>query len=158
MGGEVLTHPLLPLLQPLDEAAAAQPWDRERPWRAHTHLGWERGVATLDAHDLSAKVLRAVLLALAEHPDALPSGALKIIVGRGRHSLGAGGVLGHVVADTLGPLCAPRGWTLRPQGAAWFWVTDPARAPAAATGALGWGFWLLAAGFAACAVLAVCHG
>lgn len=145
-------------LAALDEAARSHPWDRQRPWRVATHVRWDGELPAIDGHDLSARHLAVALREVADHPDDLRGGALRVITGRGKHSAVAGGVLSDVVHEVLGPAATTHGWWLRPSGpGAWLLVVDPAAAPAAATGRLGWGFWLLAAGFAAAAGLAAGH-
>ena len=143
------------LLADLDHAAKSQRWDAQRPWRTSTHVFWEADVPSLDGHDLSAKLMKRALRAIAEEADGLSSGAVRVITGRGSHSVG-GAVLGDVVRGVWGPLAAEHGWQLKPHGsAAWVLIIDRKKAPRSATGDWGCGMWLLVAGFAAAALLAI---
>lgn len=129
-------------------------WADKRPWRAETHIRWAGDLPEIDLHDLDARHARkAVQLAAGQHLD---TGAMRFVTGRGRHTLGPGGVLGGVVRGELVKLADGRDWIVRPSGPArWLLITDPERAPASATGALGAGFWLFMAGFALAACVTV---
>ncbi len=146
-------------LTSLEERAHRQSWDTERPWRVATHVFWDRGVPTIDLHDAGAGLARRAVRAALEIAAELETGALWWITGRGRHAIGPGVLRGLVKAELYreGVLKHGResGWSLRPAGAGrWVLITDPVRAPAVATGALGWGFWLLVAAMVAAAVWA----
>lgn len=139
----------------LDTAARSQPWDAQRPWRVRTHLRWEGELPTLDGHDLSARNCAAALRTIVERAEQLDTGAVRVVTGRGTHSVRAGGVLSGVVREVFGPACEANGWRLRPHGpGAWVLVTDSSKAPDALTGAVGWGCWALVLGLVA-AVVAV---
>jgi hypothetical protein len=143
-------------LAEVEEEARGLRWANKRPWRARTHVRWESSMPALDGHDLSAKLFKQALQVVVVQAEALDQGAVLLITGRGRHSIGPGGVLGEVLQGALGPVAEERGWRLRPHGAgAWVLVIDPARAPDAVTGRLGWGMWLLFGLFGAAAVVAV---
>lgn len=126
-------------------------WADQRPWRTATHVSQVGDLPEIDLHDLNARLAReAVRRAAAVEPVAV-----RFVTGRGRHSVGPGGVLGGVVRAELKKQCADRPWQFRPAGAArWLLVTDPERAPAEATGDLGWGFKLLMLAFALAAIVA----
>ena len=69
------------------------------------------------------------------------------ITGVGSHSIGPG-VLGEVVVRELRAIAPRHGWSYHPNGrGAFILVTDPARAPAQASGRLPPLFWLVAAVF-----------
>lgn len=142
-------------LLPVQEAATSLSWNAERPWTVETHVGLDAGVPTVDLHDLGRKTaVQAVELSCELAPD-LQIGALFFVVGRGRRSIG-GPVLPRVVGERLREICAEQGWRLRePRAGRYAVIIDPARAPASATGALGWGFWLWVLFVASAAVLAL---
>lgn len=131
-------------LRPLQADARKQPWAKERPWRTRSHVACEGGLVVVDLHDLKAKLARRAVAAVLEAgpPEA---GALLFVVGQGRHSRGAGGVLGKVVTKELGKHCVSRpGWSVRLVGPARVaWITDRRRAPGSVTGGAGWGLNLL---------------
>jgi hypothetical protein len=144
-------------LAPVEVAARDQRWAEERPWTVETHVFWQAQMPTLDGHDLSAKLMKKSIALLVERAHKLDTGALQIVVGRGKHSLRPGGVLGEVVQGSLGPKARDRGWGLRPHGpAAWVLITDRKRAPSSVTGG-GWGGWVLALVLGGAAVVAVAH-
>jgi len=124
-------------------------WAARRPWRASTHVRWEGELPSLDLHDLNAKLARRAVDALLEEAGALETGAVRVITGRGRRSIGPG-VLGEIARSRIGN-GLEEGWRFHPSGAgAYVLITDPRRAPRSATGALGWPFW-----FGVVAVLAL---
>ena len=140
-------------LAPIEQAATGLHWAQQRPWRAETHVFWQSAVPTVDLHDLNAKLARQLVGRVVELHD-VSAGAVCLVTGRGRHSMGQG-VLGKVVGSALRKAAAGTDWQVRPAGASrWVVVFDRDNAPAAATGALGWGLWLLALAFGA-AVIAV---
>lgn len=142
-------------LGPVQKAARGLPWAKERPWTTATHVGWDGRVPTVDLHDLGRKQAAEVVDAVVSLAGELDTGAVFLVVGRGRRSL-TGAVLPTVVRDRLVPLCTERGWQLRiPRAGRFTILVDPARAPAAATGALGWGFWIWALIIATATALAV---
>ena len=145
-------------LMPVEDAARRQGWDGERPWRRRSHVWWEGDVLTIDLHDLKARNAGRAVEAVLSVADQLDAPAVAFIVGRGRHSLGKG-VLPEVVGQKLAAACGPHPvWTARPIAGRWMLALDPARAPAVATGRLGWVFWLGVAAFAALAVWACLGG
>jgi DNA-nicking Smr family endonuclease len=138
-------------LGPIEPKADKLSWARERPWRTQTHLWSEGGLPTVDLHDLGPALAKAVVATLAEQGEGLQTGAVCLITGRGRHSLGRA-VLPQVVGEALQGIAQTHGWRVR-QGAAGriILITNERAAPRAATGALGPGFWV---GFAAFTALA----
>ncbi|MBX2804217.1 MAG: hypothetical protein KTR31_41535 [Myxococcales bacterium] len=142
-------------LSPIQTAAKGQPWAKERPWRTKTHVVLEEGVMVVDLHDLKANLARkAVAAVVGSGPSK--AGAVVFVVGRGRRSVGPGGVLGKVVRSELGAACkSASGWSVRPVGPARIaWITDWNKAPASVVGGGGWGMWLLYAFFAAAVCVA----
>jgi hypothetical protein len=125
-------------------------WDGERPWRATTHVVWEGALPVVDLHDLKARNARLVLRRLVAEADALEAGAVLVVCGRGRHSVGPP-VLHRLTGDVLAAAARDRdGWRVDPRGsAAWLLVTRPDAAPAVARGASTWflaAFFLLVVG------------
>jgi hypothetical protein len=121
-------------------AATSLSWADQRPWTLETHVFWTEAIPTVDLHDLNAKLAKSAVRACCEVP--LETGAVFFITGTGRHSVGPG-VLGGVVKTELKRACKGRTWRFRPAGPARFvLITDPQRAPSAATGQLGVLFWL----------------
>lgn len=143
----------------VEAEAREQPWADQRPWRAETHVAWDGELPVVDLHGLKAGLARRAVRATVGAVGELEAGAVCFVTGRGRHSVGPGGVLGAVVRKELQRAGADQPtWSARPHGAArWVWIHDPERAPAAATGALGWGFVVLMVGFAIAAVVAVAN-
>jgi hypothetical protein len=137
-------------LQPIEVRARDLRWADERPWKVKTHVWGEQDLGVVDLHDLNAKVARLAARAVEEVATDLDAGAVLFVVGVGRRSAGSP-VLGTVVLKVLrdGPFRGRRAAHGRIA-----LIVDPSRAPAAATGASGWGMTLLWLFFAA-AVLAV---
>ncbi len=132
-------------LAALEPEAAALPWAAERRWTCATHVRWEGELPLLDLHDLNARLAGRAVEAAAAVGGELETGALRIVTGRGRRSIGPG-VLGQIASGKLAKARDQQGWSYHPSGAgAYVLVTDPARAPRSATGGLGWGCWLAAA-------------
>ena len=112
----------------------------------------------VDLHDLKAALARRAIDAVVSVADELDAPAVVFVTGRGRHSVGKG-VLGGVAASALrDAVRAHRGWQMTPAAGRWTLVLDPRRAPAAATGRLGWGFWLGVAAFGCLAIWACLSG
>ena len=125
-------------LAPVARKARGLSWNEERPWLPETHVWLERGVPTLDLHDLGRKLALQVVDTAAELAPTLEAGAVRLITGRGRHSL-TGPVLPRLTADRLREHCEAEGWSFHADGAArLMWIFDPDRAPPAARGALPW--------------------
>jgi len=156
----VTTHPdlegLYDDLSDVEEAAKDLKWADARPWRRTTHLWIEKGVPVIDLHDLNVRLGKAVV-AQADF-DAVAAGAVILVTGVGRHSMGSGSALRKAVSGKLGHRAAASGWELRPLGSGrLLLVTDAARAPGWASGGLGWPLKLGIAAFVAAAVW-VCMG
>jgi hypothetical protein len=116
----------------VETGAREQVWDSDRPWRVATHVNWEAGVPIVDLHDLKARNARVALKRLVAAAEGLEGGAVGVVTGRGRHSLGPG-VLRRMAGDILAAAAGDRDtWSVHPRGSgAWVLVTDPARAPSA---------------------------
>jgi len=101
----------------------------------------------LDLHDLKAGPARRAVRKVLERPADI--GAVVFVTGRGRHTLGSTPILKKVVEKELRKACSrEERWRFRPAGPArWVWISDPDKAPAAATGEGGisilWWFLLL---------------
>jgi len=140
----------------IEEAAKELDWAEERPWRRDTHLWIEQGVPVIDLHDLNVRLGKAVV-AQADF-DAVATGAVILVTGVGRHSMGSGSALRRAVSGKLGHRAAASGWELRPLGSGrLLLVVDPQRAPRWVSGGLGWPLKLGIAAFVAAAVW-VCLG
>lgn len=127
-------------------------WADERPWSPATHVRWEGELPVIDLHDLNARLARDAVRVLLEHPAE--AGAVVVIHGRGRNTIGPTSVLRNVVHKELRRRCQQTpGWSYRLIGAGrTVWISDRSRAPAVVTGRLGWGFWLFVIGLAAAAI------
>ena len=139
-------------LRTIETEADSLTWAESRPWRVETHVFAQGALPVVDLHDLNAKLARQAVRAVLEFAGELEAGAVRFVVGRGRHSMGPGGTLGKVVRKLLKRAVAERDWRFRADAATLTLITDPAKAPASATGDLGLGFWLLMGGFAAAAL------
>jgi hypothetical protein len=153
-GAEADLRHLSEALSHIEPEADKLPWASERPWRTDSHLWAESGVPTIDLHDLGPALARKVVAVLAEQGEGLETGAACLITGRGRHSIGRA-VLPGVVGVALQEVAQTHGWRVR-QGAAGriILITNERVAPRGATGALGPGFWVGVALFAALATWA----
>lgn len=141
-------------LAPVQAAATRLPWADERRWTGQSHVWDEGGLPVVDLHDLSVKLARQAVDAVAGAAPELSAGAVCFVTGRGTHSLGPAR-LGRAVSGALGHVARAHGWRhglLRPGRQVL--IFDPRRAPAAATGRLGWPFWLGLALFGAAATFA----
>lgn len=135
----------------LEASARGLSWADERPWRRETHLWLEQGLPVVDLHDLDVKHARRLLQLV--DLEGLQGGAICFITGRGRHAISGRSALREAVSGILAARAAREGWQLRPQGSGRLvLVTDPDRAPAAASGRLGPTFWLAVAAFLALAL------
>ncbi len=142
-------------LAPVEKAAEQLAWNKERPWRGQTHVGVQHRVLTVDLHDLGRATALQVVDTLPWAAGALDTGAMRLITGRGRHSL-TGPVLPGVVRERLSELCKEHDWTFHMDGSGRLVVIwDPARAPRAATGALPLWVWFWLVGMVA-VLLATC--
>lgn len=141
-------------LSPIEPLADKLPWAADRPWRTDSHLWAESGLPTVDLHDLGPALAKRVIATLGEQGEGIESGAVCLITGRGRHSVGRA-VLPQVVGEALHEIAGTHGWRVR-QGPAGriILITNELTAPRAATGALGPGFWLGVAAFAGLATWA----
>jgi hypothetical protein len=129
------------LLSEIEKPASQLRWARENPaaaWKVQSHTTVERGVVTIDLHDLGQNLARRVLRICEEAGPDLESGAVRFVTGRGNHSA-TGPVLRQVVGDALVKQCKRHGWGMHAEGGARFiLIIDAERAPASATGSLTW--------------------
>ena len=97
----------------------------------------------IDLHDLNVRVARsAVHQAIQVAPD-ISTGAICLVTGRGRHSMGPPALRGMVASELRKACKAHDKWRHRPGHAGrWMLISDPARAPRIATGELGPLFWI----------------
>jgi len=148
-------------LRAVEAGAKTQPWDRQRPWRVATHVGWHGEVPLVDLHDLKVKhakaAVRTALDTFDPHEGSPGAGAVVFVTGRGRHSLRHDAPVKQAVHGALAKACIDRtGWSLRQPGPGRVvWIYDRARAPSAVTGGGGGWLWLWFVGIAAAAVIGV---
>jgi len=146
---------LVRALSPVERAARDLPWAKQRPWRGTTHVLVEGALPVVDLHDLGRRQAHRAVRIAAETAGVLDAGAVAVVTGRGRRSVGPG-VLHAEAREVLADFCAEHGGYFRPAGPGrWVLVVDADRAPAAATGRLGWGCWFLVVAFATAALLAL---
>jgi len=140
------------LLLEIEKPASQLRWARENPasaWRVTSHTTVERGVVTIDLHDLGQKLAQRILRICEKAGPSLESGAVRFVTGRGRHSA-TGPVLRQVVGDELVEQCKRNGWGMHAEGGARFiLIIDPEKAPASATGSLTWPLYVGGIGFLA---------
>ena len=72
------------LLQSVEESSSTLPWAEERPWLISTHVRRDRGVLTVDLHDLDVKQSRFVVDQIIASREWI--GRVRIITGRGLNS------------------------------------------------------------------------
>lgn len=129
------------LLMEIEHPASQLRWAKENParaWKVASHTCVERGVVTIDLHELGQNLTRRILNICEKVGSDLDSGAIRFVTGRGRHSV-TGPVLRQVVGDGLIAQCKRNGWSMHPEGGARFiLIIDPQKAPASATGSLTW--------------------
>ncbi len=131
-------------LSHVEERARKLPWAKTRPWKTSSHIWLEHSLPTIDFHDLGQSLAKEVLDTIVRATDHLETGAVMLITGSGRHSLGKHGVIKTLVDEHLHELTQQRDWEFSPRGPARFiLVFDRDRAPPSATGRLGWGFWVI---------------
>ena len=139
-------------------AARDQDWDADRPWRLRSHLWWEGGVLVVDLHDLKAGLARRAVQAVVGCAAQLETAAVVFVTGRGRHSIGRGVLPGVVTTALRQAVADNENWSFTPSAGRLTLVLDPARAPASATGRLGWMFWTGVAAFVVLAIWACLSG
>ena len=71
-------------LQSVEESSSSLPWAEERPWLISTHVRRDRGVMTVDLHDLDVKQSRYVVDQIIASREWV--GRVRIITGRGLKS------------------------------------------------------------------------
>ena len=137
-------------LSEIEKPASQLSWARENParaWRVATHTTLERGVVTVDLHDLGRKLAQRIIQICEKHGTALETGAVRFVTGRGRHSV-TGPVLREVVGDALVDTCKRNSWGMHAEGGARFiLIIDPEKAPASATATRSWPYWVAGLGF-----------
>jgi hypothetical protein len=145
------------LLRPVEDEAKGQRWANERPWHTKTHVWNEDGVVVVDLHDLGAGIARKAVQLLLDVPAE--RGAIVLIHGRGRHSVGASQVLRNVVHKELKLACGERAdWSFRMVGAGrTAWISDRKRAPRSVTGEWGLGTWVWLTSLAAAVAASLGH-
>jgi hypothetical protein len=72
------------LLLPIEESATSLAWADESPWTIASHVRRDRGVLTVDLHDLDLKQSKAIIELIIGSRNWL--GRIRIITGRGLHS------------------------------------------------------------------------
>lgn len=135
------------VLEGVERDATELRWAEERPWKTSTHTWLEGAMVVVDLHDLNARLGGAAARAVCEVAETLSAGAVLFVVGVGRRSAGPP-VLQRVVVKAL----ADSPWRVRmaAHGRVAL-IVDASVAPAAATGAMGWGmtlWWLFVMGAA----------
>jgi hypothetical protein len=110
------------LLRPVEAHAAGLSWAAEKPWRVSTHIRTERGTLSVDLHDLDLAGSRRILdLVIMNRPEV---GRIRLITGRGKHSLGEP-TIRPMVNERLNLVATALDWqmivkagsvTLRPMG------------------------------------------
>ncbi len=71
-------------LQSVEESSSSLPWTEESPWMISTHVRRDRGVITVDLHDLDVKQSRIVVDHIIASREWI--GRVRIITGRGLNS------------------------------------------------------------------------
>tara|TARA_B100000700_G_scaffold322447_2_gene423948 strand:+ start:1381 stop:2157 length:777 start_codon:yes stop_codon:yes gene_type:complete len=71
-------------LQSVEESSSSLPWAEERPWLISTHVRRDRGVMTVDLHELDVKQSRYVVDQIIASREWV--GRVRIITGRGLKS------------------------------------------------------------------------
>ncbi len=113
-------------------------WNDERPWRPDTHIWGEAGSLTVDLHDLSVRIAVECVEAALSESEALQSGAVVFVTGRGNHSIGGKSPLKEAVTQTLLDAAQDQGWRLRPGAPGRLvLIIDESAANAQASGRLG---------------------
>ena len=97
------------LLHPVEESALSLPWAQESPWTIGTHVRRDRGVLTVDLHDLGVKQAKVVI----EHIIASREwiGRIRIVTGRGLKSKTIP-KLRPMVIERLRQVCGSLNWEL----------------------------------------------
>ena len=72
------------LLHPIEESAASLPWANERPWTIMSHVRRDRGVLTVDLHDLDLQQSKIVVEHIIASREWL--GRVRVVTGRGLNS------------------------------------------------------------------------
>ena len=113
-------------------------WNDERPWLPDTHVWGEAGSPTVDLHDLSVRIAVECVQATLAQGQALQSGAVVFVTGRGSHSIGGKSPLKEAVTQTLLDAAEEQGWRLRTGAPGRLvLVLDESAANAHASGRLG---------------------
>jgi hypothetical protein len=121
----------------VEEEAKTLPWANDRRWSAASHVWIEQSALTIDLHDLNVKLANQAVDAVVDVASSCQSGGFVFVTGRGTHSLGGRSDLADSVASALDRHARAMGWSWHPSRAGRVvLVTDPARAPTVATGAL----------------------
>jgi hypothetical protein len=124
------------LLAEISIDAKRLPWAATQPWKESTHIWMEKGLPVVDLHDLNAKLAKRVVRKTLRKAGDLEAGALCIITGIGRNSIGEA-TLRNISIDIIGKAASENGWGFHPMGPGRLvLVVDEERAPPSATGRL----------------------
>jgi len=124
-------------LEAFDDEASQLPWAHERRWTSRTHVRSEKGLPTVDLHDLDVHLGRRIVRSAAREVDHLDAGGVRFITGWGRHS-GGYSRLRRAVGDELDAICTDEGWGFRAGNrGTWILMTDETQLGPATTGELG---------------------
>ena len=142
-GGEGDIPLLRRSLEDVETRAKSLSWSERRPWKTTTHVWSEHDLPVIDLHDLNVRLARSAVRRLIDIAPRMSAGAICLITGRGRHSMGPPALRGMVASELRKACEAEPEWRQRPGHAGrWMLITDPARAPHIATGELGIWFWI----------------
>ncbi len=129
----------------IEKRARQLPWAEKRPWKTASHIWLEHALPTIDFHDLGQSLAKEVLDTVVLAAEQLESGAVMLITGSGKHSLGNHAVIKTLVHEHLRQATQENDWEFSPRGPGRFvLIFDRERAPPIATGRLGIGFWVIA--------------
>ena len=124
------------MLEEISLDARQLPWAATQPWKESSHIWMEKGLPVVDLHDLNAKLAKRVVRKCLRKASELEAGALCIITGIGRNSIGEA-TLRNISIDMIGKAASENGWGFHPMGPGRLvLVIDPERAPPSATGRL----------------------
>ena len=124
-------------LRGFEDEASQLPWAHERCWRVRSHTRMEKGLPTIDLHDLDVNLARRIVRRLGDEIADLDAGGLRLITGWGKHS-GGYSRLRRAVGDELNTLCSNEGWGFRAGNrGTWILLVDDSQLGPAETGELG---------------------
>ena len=118
------------------------PWYKERPWSTDSHVWREKGVPIIDLHDLNTRLARKVIKATGRKVGELETGCLCYVTGVGSHSMGDSPIA-KMATGILSDIASHNKWGFHPLGPGRLVIiSDPEKAPDAATGKLGRIWWV----------------